>query len=201
MASRWTALATPGQIRGTRPLHQQQACVIKLHGDYLESSFLKTVDEVGSYARVTNKLLDQVFDQYGLIVAGWSSAWDPALRAALERCPARRYGCYWVEPYALSSEAIALRDTRDARVVKETAQQFFPRLAQTIGVLSEHRTHPVTVSVAVGRAKRYLTQGEQIQLHDMLAAESRHSSEYRWRQHRRGIEKPSSESWKQSTPH
>ena len=41
-----------------------------------------------------NRLLDQVFDEYGLIVCGGSADWDKA-RAAIERCPNRRDTTYW----------------------------------------------------------------------------------------------------------
>ncbi len=43
-----------------------------------------------------DQLLHRFFDEYGLIVSGWSADWDHALVAALERRATRRYPLFWV---------------------------------------------------------------------------------------------------------
>jgi hypothetical protein len=50
-----------------------------------------TGEELSSYEDGIEHLLNQVFDEYGLIVCGWSGEWDIALRRALERFPAPLY--------------------------------------------------------------------------------------------------------------
>jgi hypothetical protein len=62
-----TVLASPDSMRAARPLHQQHACIIKLHGDYLDPRFLNTGDELAKYPRAVSKLLDQVLDEYGIV--------------------------------------------------------------------------------------------------------------------------------------
>jgi hypothetical protein len=167
-----TVLATPSGVEGAKPLHQQDACVIKLHGDYLDPRFLNTGSELATYPEATNRLLDQVFDEYGLVVAGWSATWDPALRAAIERCKTRRYGSFWVEPFALSEAAQSLVTLRDSRVVAASADDFFTRLLDSVTALSDiDRPNPVAVAVTVANTKRYLQEGQRIRLHDLVADE------------------------------
>ena len=73
------------QVRGMLPLTHQSCCVIKVHGDYLDTRIMNTTAELEAYSPEMNGLLDRVFDEFGLVVCGWSGAWDPALRAAITR--------------------------------------------------------------------------------------------------------------------
>ncbi len=77
------------------PLQHAGVTVIKLHGDYADLDMRNTVDELDSYPRRWNGLLGRVFDEYGLIIAGWSGEWDRALTAAIEKIKLRRYPLYW----------------------------------------------------------------------------------------------------------
>ena len=88
-------LSTPDQIEGALPLVHTRCCVIKVHGDYLDTRIKNTPTELADYDVRMNGLLDQVFDQFGLITCGWSADWDVALRAAIERAPSRRFTTYW----------------------------------------------------------------------------------------------------------
>jgi len=65
--------------------------VIKLHGDYLSLGLRNTPDELTSYPEEIKTLLARVFDEYGLLVVGWSAEYDTALVEALESAPSRRY--------------------------------------------------------------------------------------------------------------
>jgi hypothetical protein len=164
-------LATPEAMAGAAPLHQQTACIVKLHGDYLDPRFLNTGEELDAYPDEVNRLLDQVLQEYGLVIAGWSATWDPALRSAIERCPARRYGAYWVEPGTPSDHAARLLALLRATPLTETANDFFVRLADTVeGIAERERTHPLAVSVAVSKTKRYISRGDEIGLHDLVAS-------------------------------
>ena len=65
------------------PLVHTQHCLIKLHGDYLDPRIRNTPSELSEYPDGVNELLDRIFDEYGLIVCGWSADWDGALRDAM----------------------------------------------------------------------------------------------------------------------
>jgi hypothetical protein len=166
-----TVLATPEAMVGAAPLHQQSACIVKLHGDYLDPRFLNTGEELDSYPDGVNRLLDQVLGEYGLVIAGWSASWDPAQRSAIERSTARQYGAYWVEPGTPSEHAARLSAVLRAIPLISTADDLFVRLAETVeGITERERIHPLTVSVAVSNAKRYISGGDDIRLHDLMAS-------------------------------
>ena len=89
-------IATPAAADRALPLAHSDATVIKVHGDYPSPDLKNTVAELGTYAPAMNRLLAQVFDEYGLVVCGWSAASDRALRDAIERAESRRFGWYWL---------------------------------------------------------------------------------------------------------
>lgn len=105
--------------------------IIKLHGDYLDPRIRNTVAELEAYAPELDQLLDRVFDEFGLIISGWSGEWDVALRAAMERCPTRRFSCLWGEPGTLGAKAANLIALRSIQLVQGLgADQLFARLEE-----------------------------------------------------------------------
>lgn len=100
-----TVLSTPDAIQGSMPLVHTPCCVVKVHGDYMDSRIRNTPEELAAYDQRTDRLLDKIFDEFGLIICGWSAEWDDALRAALERCPTRRFTMFWAARGGLTSKA------------------------------------------------------------------------------------------------
>lgn len=90
-----TVISTADAVDGAMPLTHTKCSIIKMHGDYLDTRIKNTPTELEQYDERLNRLLDRVFDEFGLIVCGWSGEWDTALRAAIERCPSRRFTTYW----------------------------------------------------------------------------------------------------------
>lgn len=168
-------IATPDSIKGAPPLVHSVCTIIKLHGDYIDTRIRNTADELSSYDAATNKLLDQVFDEYGLIVCGWSAEWDTALRAAFERCKSNRFTTYWTSRRDLVGAARDLAALRKAQVIKiGNADAFFSDLEQKLSALEEYdRPHPLSVKTAVASLKRNLSEDRyHIQLHDQLSQET-----------------------------
>lgn len=169
-----TVVAAPSDIAGLAPLHTLKCLVVHLHGDYLSpASMLNTTEELTTYPPELDTLLDRVFDEYGLIISGWSAAWDTALRDALARCPTRRFATYWSDPFPLSEKAEDLRVQRAGIYVRTDADTFFGKLADTTEALTDtQRQHPATAAIAVAIAKRALS-GARVatSLHDTLRAE------------------------------
>jgi hypothetical protein len=62
-----TVIASDDAVVGATPLVHSKCTVIKLHGDYLDARIKNTDAELGSYAGPIDKLLDEIFDQFGLI--------------------------------------------------------------------------------------------------------------------------------------
>jgi len=155
-----TVLSTPDLIRGALPLVHQRCCVVKLHGDYLDPRIKNTAAELTSYDDSVNHLVDQVLDEFGLIVSGWSGEYDQALRAALERCKSRRFTTYWTARGKPTGAAARLVATRSAQVIAiKDADTFFRQLADQVTSLDEsHTPHPVTVQAAAATMKRYIAE-------------------------------------------
>jgi hypothetical protein len=121
-----TIISTPDQLTGALPLAHSGATLIKIHGDYLDTRIKNTESELASYDPALSGLLDRVVDEYGLVVCGWSADWDIALRAAIERCPSRRFTTYWAIRSPLTHHAKRLVDHRKAALIQiRDANQFF----------------------------------------------------------------------------
>jgi hypothetical protein len=170
-----TVISTPDAIVGAMPITHSACTIIKLHGDYFDSRLKNTRDELSAYDKPLNDLLDRVFDEFGLIVCGWSGEWDVALRSAVERISTHRFGTYWTargKPGPVAEKLIALR--RASTIVISDSDSFFNELAEKIQAIEEFSlADPVSARVAVARLKRYLaTPDQQISLHDLLVSET-----------------------------
>lgn len=155
-----TVLTTPDQVRGALPLIHTRCCVVKLHGDYLDTRIRNTQAELDSYPAEFNRLLHRVFDEFGLVVCGWSAAWDGALRKALYRASSRRFTTYWAVQGEVGDEARRLIEHRAAQSVSiKDADDFFSGVQQNVESLQEFaRPHPLSTEAAVASLKRYLPE-------------------------------------------
>jgi hypothetical protein len=170
-----TVIASTDSVLGARPLAHSKCTLIKVHGDYLDTRLKNTPEEIGKYDEPMNRLLDQVFDEYGLIVCGWSADWDVALRAAIERCSNRRYTMYWSAYREVTGVAQQLCQMRDAQMIKGMdADTFFMKLSEKVAALKElDAQHPLSARMAVASLKRYLPDDkDRIRIHDLVMGES-----------------------------
>lgn len=172
-----TVISTPDQIDGAIPLAHIKCCVVKLHGDYLDTRILNIPEELAAYDARLDRLLDRVFDEFGLITCGWSADWDDALRSAIERAPSRRYSTFFAARGELGERAATLLVRRGGQHVPiADADSFFDGLEQKVRAIEQFaQPHPVSVKAAVAACKRYLAEPEasRIRLADLIADESR----------------------------
>lgn len=172
-----TVISTPDQIEGAVPLAHIKCCVVKLHGDYLDTRILNTPEELAGYDNRLDRFLDRVFDEFGLIACGWSAEWDDALRAAVERAPSRRYSTFFAARGEPGERAAALLARRGGQHVSiADADTFFDSLEQKVRAIEQFsQPHPVSVKAAVAACKRYLADPEtsRIRLADLIADECR----------------------------
>lgn len=169
-----TVLSTADQIAGAMPLVHTACTVIKVHGDYLDTRILNTPEELSAYPDALNKLLDRVFDEFGLIVSGWSADWDVALRAAIVRAPNRRFSTYWSSRGDPSPTAADLIRHRGGILVRSSdADSFFGTLTEQVQALEDFSApHPLSSAAAVATLKRYLSEPKyKISLHDLIQRE------------------------------
>ena len=168
-------IASADDARGAMPLVHSECTVIKVHGDYLWSDLKNTAGELSRYDTAVRRLLREVFDQYGLVVCGWSAEWDAALRQALKRSPSRRFSTYWMHRSSLSSEADDLIHHRRAITAEiADADTAIDALAERVSALERLADRaPQDTRVAVTLLKRYLPDPTRhIDLHDLISDET-----------------------------
>ena len=167
-----SVLSSEDQVKGMVPLVHTQHCIVKLHGDYLDTRIRNTRSELSEYPVEINQLLDRIFDEFGLVVCGWSADWDIALRDALLRAPSRRFTTYWAAYGQIKDEAQRLINHRRAQVIDiENADKFLGTVQEKVTSIEQFaQPHPLSTESAVASLKRYLLEPRyQIQLSDLIA--------------------------------
>ncbi|OUE00805.1 NAD-dependent protein deacetylase sirtuin-4 [Clavibacter michiganensis subsp. michiganensis] len=163
-------IASPGAVAGMTPLTHSSATLVKIHGDYLDIGSLNTEAELESYNELWKPLLRQIFDDYGLIISGWSAEWDKALVREIAEAPSRRYPLYWDGRSSGGIHAQQLLQNRSGNVVQAAdADSFFTELLENITSLDNLLEAPVSTSLGVARVKRYVPDPlRRIDLSDLL---------------------------------
>lgn len=170
-----TIISTTDQLSGALPLAHSGATVIKIHGDYLDTRIKNTELELAAYDKALDGLLDRILDEYGLIVSGWSGDWDIALRAAIERCPSRRFTTFWGTRSPLSDKGNKLAEHRKAVVLQtKDANHLFEALREKVQTLEDMAApHPLSAKMAAATVKRYLVDpSAKIRLRDLVHEET-----------------------------
>lgn len=167
-------ISTPGQAVEAIPLVHSRCTIIKVHGDYQSPDLKNTVEELDTYDARIDDLLDGVFEQYGIIVCGWSADWDRALRAALQRATNWHFTTYWLHRGPLGAEAKTLVAQRDAVTIEiEDADTAMDELLEKVRALSDLENQTLTTEIAVAQLKRYLPDPvHRIRLHDLVVGET-----------------------------
>ncbi len=166
-----TVLSTADALKHAIPLAHSRCTIIKLHGDYLETSIRNTPEELSTYDPQMDALLAQILDEYGLVVCGWSAASDVALAQALRATPSHRFTTYWTTRNGLSGTAKELSEARWAQVLSiRDADTFFTELGEKVSALDDlSGSGTLSTAVAVARLKRYLPdETQRIRVHDLL---------------------------------
>ena len=169
-----SVVSSPSSASGAMPITHSRCTIVKVHGDYLSPDLKNTVDELAGYESSIDQLLDEVFDQYGLIVCGWSGIWDTALRNAILRAPSRRFATYWLHRGHVSPEAEQIIGHRDAITVTiQDADSAMEDLLEKVRALAESPDQqPADTALAVAQLKRYLPDPvHRIRLHDLMISE------------------------------
>ena len=164
-------LSSTDQIRGALPLIHTQCCIVKVHGDYLDTRIRNSPAELDEYPTELNQLLDRIFDEFGLIVCGWSAEWDGALCSALFRASSRRFTTYWTVRAEPREKVEKLIQHRGATAIKiRSADDFFQSLSEYVQSIEEYsKPHPLSVEAAVFSLKRYIAEPRfRIQLSDLI---------------------------------
>ena len=144
------------------PAHIKNSCIVcKIHGDYRDSQILNTKSELANYETQKIQYLEKIIQDFGLVITGWSSKYDVALRNIIKSRNNCLFEIYWT-----------IRDDKDlyqiesinelcAQSIKiQNADQFFEELRDTIYAIdaTQESVRPISANVAIGRIKQYLAQ-------------------------------------------
>ena len=163
-------------IKGAMPIIHSPYTILKVHGDYMDVRIKNTKHELEKYDDELNNLLDRIFDEFGLIVCGWSAEWDIALRDAIYRIKNRRFLTYWLYKGDLGKDAIELITFRSGQSIKiESANVIFNELNEKIDALENiNAQHPLSLAAKMEQLKKYISEDKyNIKLHDMIMNETK----------------------------
>ena len=150
-------LSTPDSILGSPPLSHAGCTVVKLHGDYLDTRIKNTPAELDAYDESVDALLDQIIEEHGFIVCGWSGTWDTALRRAFERCKGRRYTTYWADVVPPGEHASRLIEQLEGDFIQvKGADDFFTDIVDKLKRLDGTGDAQTASRVAPARPKHNL---------------------------------------------
>jgi hypothetical protein len=162
-------ISRPDAAVAATPLAHAPATVIKLNGDWTDLEFRNTLDELTEYPQPWIDLLQQVFNEYGLLISGWSAEWDKALARVLEDT-SRRYPLYWDSRSSKSDAARNCLAQHGGHVIQaESADELFTLIAASVDALTRLAEPPLTTAMAVTRLKRALPDPlRRIELCDLI---------------------------------
>lgn len=166
--------SSPEQLRALPPVHSIPALVIHLHGDYLEPETMRnTAGELDGYPDEVRRVVGRILGEYGLVIVGWSAAYDPALREMIDTCERPPFTSCWIDPYPLKPVADELRARRGLGLVVADANEALGTLRASVEALAERTPrHPLSAAALVAMAKRELIeQRTPVRLHDRLRSE------------------------------
>ncbi|MBA7519299.1 hypothetical protein ES705_11377 [subsurface metagenome] len=169
-------ISNDDSLEGALPFVHSKCTLIKLNGDYMDTRIKNTPKELEFYSNKLNSCLDRIFDEFGLIICGWSGEWDVALRKSILRCKNRRFSTYWLAKGDITGEAKSIIQHRQAETIHiENANKFFTELSEKIESLREfEKPHPLSCPLATITVKRYLSEEEKyhIRLFDLVNNET-----------------------------
>jgi len=140
----------------------------------MDTRIKNTPEELANYSEVLNEYLDRIFDEFGLIICGWSAEWDEALKKALYRRKNRRFSTYWTVRGKMGNEATRLvTHLKAERMSIVGANEFFSTLSDNVEALTDFGvSHPLSTDLAVAKVKKYLSEEKySIKLHDLVKKE------------------------------
>jgi hypothetical protein len=160
-----------------KPLAHADCTVLKIHGDYRDTRFKNITNELQSYSEPLSKLLRRIFDEYGVIISGWSAEWDTALRDTIKSVKSRRYSWYWHSlNNTINEKAKDLISFRDAKIIIDSngADSFFKILSDNVESISRiKRVNPEILQVKISNLKKLMRNRHEFELSELISRETK----------------------------
>jgi hypothetical protein len=167
-------ISCPDQLESALPIIHSKVTIIKTSGDYLNTGSLEINNGADEYGNRLRELLQNVFDNFGLITCGWSANGDEAIREVLKDSGNMRYSSYFACLTTPSQKQEKLARIRKAKTVTiASADSFFKELHEKITALETSSPAQLAApQVALAKLKKYILNEEHIiLLHDLIREE------------------------------
>lgn len=167
-------ISTEDDLKGVMPYVHSRCIIVKVNGDYSDTRIKNTPEELKKYSREMNYYLDRIFEDFGLIICGWSAIWDAALKNAIYRTNTHRFSTYYLAVGNVNEEAKTLMGRRRGEIINiDGADEFFKKLQDNIEALNELEIdYPISKDIAIAIVKKYLSEDKyRIKLHDLISEE------------------------------
>ena len=161
-------------ISGVQPLVHAPFTLIKVNGDYLDTRFLNTEEELGEYPDKMKTYILEIINNFGLITCGWSGEWDIGLVNTIKQSENYRYFGYFTYVRKCEQNLRELAISRKGECIEiESADAFFVELNERIDALETFNSnHPLNKDIAIARLKKYIARSDGIiQYNDLIVAE------------------------------
>ena len=168
-----TVIRHPDDIDGAIPIVHNAFTLIKINGDYLDSRFLNTQEELSSYPPKLHDYLVRIVNEFGLLSCGWSAKWDNGFIKVLKHCENFRFHSYWTYLGDCEIELKEIAEFRKGEIVKiSSADAFFTEILEKIESLKTFDNHPLNTEISVARLKKYIVRDDaRVLLHDLVFKE------------------------------
>lgn len=168
-----TVIRHPDDIDGAIPIVHNAFTLIKINGDYLDSRFLNTQEELSSYPPKLHNYLVRIVNEFGLLSCGWSAKWDSGFIKVLKQCENFRFHSFWTYLGDCEIELKEIAEFRKGEIVKiSSADAFFTEILEKIDSLKTFDNHPLNTEISVARLKKYIVRDDaRVLLHDLVFKE------------------------------
>lgn len=163
-------IASPEKIDALSGLELEKNCVIKVHGDYLDSRMLNTEEELRSYDSRMERLIKNILSKHGLLTCGWSAVSDEALKNAIIMTENKHFSTFVTMKDSLTPGVEEIIKSKSARLLTiESADEFFSELSGGIEkILEIGAPKPAGIESVIDEAKQYLSDDTKLtRLHEL----------------------------------
>jgi hypothetical protein len=167
-----TVISNPKHIENSIPLVHSKITVIKINGDYLDTGFLNLKSELEKYDEELEKLMNYIFENFGLITCGWSAKWDIALVNTLKSSNKFRFTNFFTHLNDPNKELSEVSEFRKGHLLQiKDADTFFSELQENILALeTNNQQHALSPRIALARLKKYVVKEEYIiSIHELIS--------------------------------
>ncbi|QNK47579.1 SIR2 family protein [Brevibacterium sp. PAMC23299] len=169
-------------INGMKPYVHSECTVIKINGDFKDIRFKNIEAELSLYPERVVELLESIFEEFGLIISGWSADWDTALKTIIKSVKSRRYSWYW---HSLKAEVTSggreLIGHREASLIVDSdgADSFFSKLLDNVEAIEKLEiVNDLDYNTVIAKVKSYISTDREIDLQDLIMHEVKRIKEF-----------------------